>query len=457
MRVAFVESRDKTELFQAIAQKLHHDVHWLVQNAVFADASMEQLTVLPYPRTSDLVEAGGADELRQRILERVRSSDRARLYFGRDTSHYDWYFDRIVEWFDRVQPQVIFGEAGSFHSHIVALVADARGIPFLNPLSSRYPSGRFAFFESDRLVPVGGEGCDLAVVELERVVDDINHGRTRPDYMSVRRSRFGALRARLLLLREWFRGEKFTAQSPLVFAQSARRLKRSRERWDSAAVAVPELLASHRPAVLYPLQLQPEMNLDVWGREYRDQLDLMGRLADRLERDNLMLWVKPNPKSFYELSPALTEAAITHPNIRMIAHAVPMREVVDAVELVVTVSGSVAIERLLAAKPVATLQSDYAAWIGAPIPVDYDLTPETLGIDKIRDLLTAQSEIEPVDVVRRLISTSYRGVISEPSYMPGVLDDANVTRVASAFEHVIALVNLNHSSDVAHETNGDGQ
>lgn len=93
----------------------------------------------------------------------------------------------------------------------------------------------------------------------------------------------------------------------------------------------------------------------------------------------------------------------------------------------------------------AVRTASYAAWVGASSPVGHELTSKTLGTEKIRDLLTAQSEKEPTDVIRRLISTSYRGAISEPNHMPGPLDDRDVTRIAAAVEDVIRTVLSHHA------------
>lgn len=439
LRVAFVESRDKTELFESVARTLPFEIHWLVQNAVFTPEGPGEVYVMPYPKRRRLLSEGaGRDGLKDKIFQRVQTSDRVVLYFGRSTDHYDWYYEEITRWFDRVRPDVIFGEAGAFFSHIVALIADARGIPFLNPLSSRYPTGRFAFFEGDRLVPVGGESNPPDEVAVGELVADINAGRVRPDYMSAARSKRDALVARLRLLVEYWRGERFTAQSPLLFVRSSRALARSRARWDAAATPVDQLVSTGAKAVLFPLQLQPEMNLDVWGVAHRDQNRLMIDLADSLGKHGYELWVKPNPKSFYELSPTLCQSAIDHPSIRMIAHSVRMPEVVDAVDLVVTVSGSVAIERLLKRDSVAVLHPDYASWIGAPNVVDLGLTPRTLDDASVSTLAERSQDVEPTTVLRNLIATSYRGVISEPSYTPGVVSVPNVELIALAMKDVIS-------------------
>ncbi|WP_417554595.1 hypothetical protein [Microbacterium sp.] len=438
MRIAFIETRDKTELFQAVADRLPGEVFWLIQNAAFVGSGKRNVTVMKYPRRG-VADAGKVDDAQRAILDRVRQSDRTGIYFGRDDWHYSAYYLSISKWFDEVRPDVIFGEPGSFWTHMVALIAARRGVPFLNPLSSRYPTGRFAFFQSDRLTPFRGEGVRHSQQDLQRIVDDIVSGRERPDYMSSRRSPAAAFRARLALLREWVRGERFTAQSPVLFVRSALRLKAARRKWDVLA-AEGAGRPTVRKVVLYPLQLQPEMNLDVWGYEYRDQSKLVANLADRFADENVEVWVKPNPKSFYELSDDLLQVVSSRPNVRVLSHSVKMSEVVDQVALVVTVTGSVAIERLLAEKPVLVLQEDYARWIGATPPTGLALDADGITLDAVLSELSEAQRPKPVEVIERLISTSYRGVISEPTYMPGVLEPANVDRLVAAFNNVLLSI-----------------
>ena len=106
--------------------------------------------------------------------------------------------------------------------------------------------------------------------------------------------------------------------------------------------------------ILYPLQMQPEANIDVWGRKYNNQLQLIKQLVGAAPED-VYLVVKPNPKSKYELSSDLIDYAEKNERIIVIHHDVPMIQVFQKIDLVVTVTGTIAMECIWANKPVLTL------------------------------------------------------------------------------------------------------
>ena len=439
MRIAFAEVRDKTVLFSAVAGRLADcDVSWLIQNRAFANSSMRNATVLPYPRRSDLRSPSIPGDEAERLFASVAATDRFPTHFGHPTNHYPWYFDQISRWLDSTAPDMIVGEVGNFHSHLLALLAEERGIPFVNPVSSRYPTGRFAFFLGDRLVPVGGSGDALPVTDVDVVVNEVSTGARVPDYMKVKARRLDKAAYRYRILREWVRGERFATQSPSEFVSSALARRRAAAQWESRAIGVDELTRMERGTViLYPLQMQPELNLDVWGREHRDQAATIESLLTSVGDDGVVV-VKPNPKSFHEMSADLNRRVGNSANLVRLVHNSTMRDVIQHCDLVVTVSGTVAIERLLRREPVVIALDDYARWLGVPTMGEMGVTLDNLGRDEISRVTQIQSEaVDPRAVVARLVATSYEGMISEPLLAPQVLNDENVGLIARAIRDVV--------------------
>lgn len=444
MRIGFVEARDRTNFFKAIGDELvAHDVFWLVENHAYALPGLQNVTKLAYPRKRGGTGQTPLTAADNEILATVARSDRSVVYFEQTTQHYEWYYRQIVQWFDRVQPHVVFGEASSFQAHMTALIAQQRSIPFLNPMSSRYPTGRFAFYQYDRMTPLGGDPAQPAASELAETLADIVAGRSRPDYMTVKHSPVSKLLTRARMAMEWARGERYNLQSPTFFMRRGAARKKARQDW--------ELLASSerggapgdspkKPRILYPLQMQPEVNLDVWGRDLRDQPALIHSLSALADRIGGELWVKPNPKSFHELSPELVATVKSLPQVRIVSHSTKMDDIVDSIDLVVTVSGTVGIERALKGHPALILLDDYADWIGYPQAGTIANSIDDYGVAEFEAAIELVDNVRPIDVLGNLVKTSYRGVISEPSLTPGVLEPENVSRVTDAFTHVLSLV-----------------
>jgi hypothetical protein len=441
VRIAFVEVRDKTGLFLRIAERLRcHEVHWLVQNRAFVDREKSNVTILPYPRRGQLLAARDLSDEELGIIRRVANSDRFVTSFGKDNSYYGWYLKELERWLERVRPELIFGEVGNFHSHLLALIAERRGIPFLNPVSSRYPAGRFSFFLFDRLVPVGGDQEKMNDEDLSSVMKSITQGTLRPDYMAVSSRRRDVVAYKTRLLIEYARGERFATQNPVKYAWRRRNLRDVVARWESQALDTEgfmHLRGRRTPIILYPLQMQPEVNLDVWGHDHRDQVELLSHLCDRVDAGGGVLVVKPNPKSFHEMSDPLLDMLSRRKHAFRLSKSVRMEQVSDLCDLVVTVTGTVAIERLLSRRPVEVLSPDYARLLDLPqacrdLARSWELTAELC--DDVRERMRS---FDPLHVIRRLADSSYPGEIAEPLAAPRVLREDNLVRVASSFQSFI--------------------
>ena len=439
MRIAFVEVRDKTALLSAVASRLtNHRISWLVQNHSFGDTSMANATYLPYPSRREVrILPTIEDRVSRDHIDLVVECDRFSNTFGISMSHYEWYYQAIRGWFERDAPELVIGEVGNFHSHMVSLIAAECGVPFLNPTSSRYPTGRFAFFVGDRLRTLGGDLQPVSDEDIERTVEEIRTGRRKPDYMTIApRRRRDDLGYRGQIFKEWLRGERYATQPPSYFLRQAMGRFVKQRRWDALSTGIDSIPGpSDRPVVLYPLQMQPELNLDIWGREYRDQVAVVNELS----ASPVHLLVKPNPKSFHELSSEMI-VATGKANVTAIAHGVPMDRAESVADLVVTTSGTVAIERLVRGRPVGILLDDYARWLGVPSMGELGLHLSALGWDAVNTVRSSQQAIDPSQILKRIVASSYPGVISEPRFAPHVLRPENLALIARAVEDVVGLV-----------------
>lgn len=395
---------------------------------------MKNVTLLPYPSRKSLREWDtDGDAIKLRIFERVRASDRAVLYNGQGTGHYEWYYEKIISWFDETKPDVILGEAAGFYSHMTALIAAERNIPFLNPMPSRYPRGRFTFTVGDRLRVLGGSEERWQPDVVSEVIERINGGNEVPDYMSLRPSKLRQMHLQALGAIEWFKGERYTTKSPISFLTNIPRVASLRRRWDALANPLSDLDGPKEgPRVLYPMQLQPEMNLDTWGYQYRQQDALIRQLAREVGATGGTLWVKQNPKASMELNESLF-TAFREEGVRLLPADVPMSRVSDKFDLIVTVSGTVAIERLLHNRDVAILLDDYADWLG----VKSTRSPSAPDLNG-RILVGDHAGTNPGELMQRLVATSYEGLVSAPALNPASLRDENVVKIAAAIDHVIA-------------------
>lgn len=442
MKFAFVENRYKTFFWSAVAQALKshgHAIAWLVQNPVFAPAG-DSVCVVPFPRRSELTSVVGDIP---EALHWVRAADRFINYFGGDDRHYRYYARAIKHWLEREQPDVVIGESTLFHELIVIEECRSKGIPYFHPSMPGYPGGRYSVYAYASKKPLG-HNLDIPTEADCLIVAEAIRKRERiPDYMippsggdperthPLPRS----LPDRMTILRGYWKGERFNTPAPwrkfLLDLKVGLRLRI----WQRTVSAKAEPIG--RRFVVYPLQMQPEANLDVWGQQFRDQAQLIRNIADHLP-EGWHLLVKANPKPKYELSADLFSVLQEHPRVSPIAMTEQMGKVLERVDLVCTVTGTVAVECVLSRKPVVQLGPGIVEnGVGC-----MQLKEVAAIVDAIRLIEIGQfpiaSDAERIRLVHRLYSTTFAGKVADPLHMPAAMAPNNVRAVASTLEEIAA-------------------
>lgn len=439
MKIAFVENRYKTIFWSALAAefcKSGHDIVWLVQNPVFLPVD-EKAFLMPFPCRADLAAASDAES-----LEKARRADRYINYFSGSDRHYGYYKFVIESWLDREGPDVVIGESTLFHELITISICRDRGIPYLHPSMPGYPGGRYAIYAYDSKETVGLNSevpCDadcLAMAEAIRKRERI------PDYMIPATGKEPernhplprSVKDRLIILRGYVAGERYNTPAPwrkwLLDRQVQQRLKA----WEKIASDRLEEGKGLRLA-LYPLQMQPEANLDVWGQEFRDQARLVKQLADTLP-DGWHLRVKANPKAKYELSDELLDVLRFHPKVSPIPLTDSMASVFNEVDLVCTVTGTVAVECVLSGKPL--VQFGPSVVDDGPGCVQLRTAAEIAGVARRIEANTYRlaTDEDRVRLVRKLYATTFPGKVSDPVNLPAVMAVDNIKSVANTILEV---------------------
>lgn len=434
MKFVFIENRYRTYFWDALAREFlaaGHRIAWIVQNPVFMPTT-GQVHVIAFPRRSDLRRADDGHD-----FDVIRCGDRNLNYFGGADWHYPYYWERIEAILQREQPDVVIGEPTLFHELMAALWCRRNAARFLHPsMAVGYPSGRFAIYDGISNTRLGGsekappDGDCLAMAESIRKRELLPEYMRPPPGHELERSHAPprSFADRRIVLKGYLRGERYNTPAPW----RKLRLERARDRllpeWDRLAAQWVPTHAAER-IVLYPLQMQPEANLDVWGQQFRDQVSLVWNLARALPA-GWRLQLKLNPKAKYELSPALLAAVRGCPQIQPLRSAMPMNEVLPHAELVVTVTGTIALECVMSGIALAQLGPGPAQ--GVP-GVWRLLWPEQIG-QAIRWMDAGghrqADDASRITFVRSLFTTTFPGKIADPSSMPASMEPNNIRQVA---------------------------
>jgi hypothetical protein len=433
MKILFIENRHKTFFYEPIAKKLQEEgieISWLIQNKEFTPNLDSKKYSIPYPNTKIDI------ELDTEIESLIKIDRQLNHFEQKDSSYFYYYNQKIKEILEEIKPNIVYGESTAFHELLTILNCKRKDILYLNPSSCRYPKGRFSFYKYDTLTPYSGSGEVLENTTAEKMISQIVNRNSAPDYMKLKPpSKISKINDKALKVKSYFFGEKYNTPNPIIKLKLEKQKKQNIIKWDE--VSKQSIKKENDFLLLYPLQMQPEANIDVWGKEHRDQTKLIEDVAASLPKD-CKLVVKPNPKSNYEISKNLISLARKHQQIEILHHNVKMDDVLPIIDLVITVTGTIAIECILSKKPIVTVVKTINNKIKSCIYINsLNVGLKTI-IKKVqKGDFPHVTKQEMIIFISELNQLSYRGKISDPYTDASCIHQENINDIAKAFISVI--------------------
>lgn len=437
MKILFVENRYKTDLWEIIArvyQDLGHEIHWIVQNAEFTP-SIGKVHIIPYPKKSDLNKVKKTAN-----LDRIIHTNRGIRYFEIQNENFIFYYnDRITSLIETIQPNLAFGEATAFHELLVIKSCEENKILYLNPCTSRYPSKRFSFYKFDTTTPYFGSNETYSEDEAISFVNEISGRKVKPDYMKnsqISLTNQDKIKDKLKLIKGFYRGEKYNTPSPFVKRKLNKISAKNIRHWDQLSTPFNQIIGEFK--LLYPLQMQPEANIDVWGHPHSDQHVIIRETLKQL-RKNEVLILKPNPKSKYEIDDQILDLIKSNPKkLYCLHHSSSMTDIWNEIHLILTVTGTVSIECVFSNKPIVMLGDGIQLEQKNCIKIDsYKQIPAI--IDQIKtESFPKLTLTEKQHFLNRLVSSSYQGIVADGlNFKDHLQDDENKKLLISAFKNIL--------------------
>ena len=439
MNILFVENRYKTYFWEALAECLAKDgfkITWIVQNVMFTP-KVGKVFKIEYPRKTDL-----RPPPENHQLNYVKSTDRFINYFKGHDKHYAYYWGKIGNILKEVKPDLIIGESTLFHELMTIAWCKKLRIPYIHPTSPGYPPGRFTIYGYDTKIPIWRNKENPSDSICEKLLHDITMNKVRPDYMRKygalnTTNKFpapGSLADKMSILKGYIAGEKYNTPNPLIKMSLQYTLKKRIQKWQKLVDSKNQQITGNK-IILYPLQMQPEANIDVWGNEYRNQAELIQQIASSLP-NNWILAVKINPKAKYELSDSLIRIIQNNKNVIALPIGLAMREIFKKLSLLITVTGTVAIEAVMLGVPVVslghTLASKYNGCVKISSPSE--VTRIIKMVDNQEFLLA--NENQRLNLIKDMYLYSFPGIVSDPCHMPNVLEHQNIENVVMVLRYI---------------------
>lgn len=448
MKIVFIENRYTTRVFELVAERLArvgHQISWIVQNHRFAPARAANVHRIPYPKEHQLQSLPKGSK-----YERLAQIDRGIRYFGGSADHYLHYEAHIKRILNFEQPDVVFGESTQFHELITVDLCSTLGISFLHPAATRIPHGRITFLKGDSLDPFGGEGVALPAAEACMILEAVSQRRysafTNTNSAVQMSGRLGEMIRKLcnytIMTLAWLEGERYVTPSPLQKVCLERRKRSALQelhRLRDLKLAVGILPAKY---VLYPMQMQPETNLDVWGKPWHDQAAIILAAARSLSLTGHHLVVKLNPTAKYELLEPGLLAALSEPNVKLAPASMLMAPLFASAQAVLSVTGSIIYESVFSGKPVFVLGDHSMARLSGVTPLKQleKLGEALAGLVALPDSRTCS-----LATIQEVVRTSYPGYWYDPESMGQYETEENLEALADAFEKVLAELGSNQN------------
>jgi hypothetical protein len=430
MKIVFIENRYKTVLFEKIAIELKLkgiDSTFLVQNKFFKPEKFP-FTFLDYPKKHQLEEPNV--HISQFGLDQ---KDRGFKYFNSGNRHYNYYYDAIKAFLLLEKPLCVFGESTLFHELIAIEVCKELGIKYLHPTSCRYPVGHMSFYENDTLIPFNESTNVVVQSEDVELAEAIAKREVVPEYMTQSLTKFQKISNKIdsviRLSLAYYLGEKFNTPSPFKKFKLNKELTHLRDIWEKQASNSLDNIEDWNKTLLYPLQMQPEANLDVWGFPYNNQLENIKKLLDVMP-DDWQLIIKPNPKSKFELNSDLIDFTRSEARCICISHEMKMDELFSKTALFFAVTGTICFECIFANKVVFSPALHHVKLFA---PNQYGLP----NIKTFKELDSVKLEQNAAELVAYLRENSFKGIVSDHFHSTYAYKPENITNLANAFNEVI--------------------
>jgi len=422
----------KTYTWEEVAKYLlkdGHEIRFLVQNQIFKPKKFKS-TFIPYPKKSNLKKSN-------KNFEKITKSDRNINYFGGNNKHYDYYYQEIEKYIKKYKPNVVFGESTLFHELMAIEICKRNKILFLHPSEIGYPKERIAFYKYDTKEPYD---CNKNKKKYDKdarnFITDINNRSLKPRYMKIKKSTFLAnLNDKILRIAGRLGGEVYNTPSIIKKIELDKILKKLIISWNKKSIKISEIISIKEKVILFPMHMQPEANIDLWGQEYRDQTKLIQKIAEYLP-SGWKLVVKLNPKTKYELTPGLLKICFENKNIIPIKSNQRMVDIFEKSDVIITITGTVLIECIYLNKPILSL-----------IKSEFLSTSGNQYLDNVKDIkchldnyknISISSYDEKINFYNKMINYTFDGkIISGPFDQ---IDKKNTLRLYKAFNEVLQSI-----------------
>ena len=432
MKILFIENMYKTYTWEEISKHLMkdgHQIYFLVQNKIFSPKECNYYSI-PYPSKKNLKKS-------TKDLQIVTNADRNINYFGGNNKHYNYYYKEIKKFIEKYKPDIVFGESTLFHELISIDVCKQNNILYLHPSEVGYPQNRVAFFKFDTKEPYT---CKTKFkkydLDAKNFIKNMQDRTLRPRYMKSNKTPFFTkLSDKVIRTLGRYGGEVYNTPSISKKISLERKTKKLLQLWDDKAKTIKEMTPERR-VILFPMHMQPEANVDLWGQKYRNQTKFIEKIITYLPSD-WKLAVKLNPKTKYELTSDLINVCFENKNIIPVKSDQSMVDIFEKSDVIITITGTILIECIFRNKPVISCTRSFFTNFTGVENINH-LEEISLILKRFKDIDLADKN-DKIYIYNSMMNKTYKGnVISGPF---DKLSNQQTDNLVKAFKDILKFLN----------------
>ncbi len=448
-RIVFLGNQLKTDFFRQVADRFDQkttQVCWIVVNA-----SQNQALLQTYPADQVLYLPLSTPATRApypvKINDLVFCDRRLRHMMPKGRAYLSAVQGPIVDFLDSDIPTLLVGEL-TYAYEVLTYRLARQLLPhchWVSPFLTRVPAGYFAFFADEafsREVYPPTQAFREAVAQ-EPEIEEVSYKEMNLKHIARQGSAgFVGQKIKTFLSLKDYDPEDPTWKSNTRSDKLKKNLRwwlnrQSYKRVQKVGLETIEACKGRR--VIFPLHLQPELNIDTCGRYWDNQAETILKIWRQLGPEDA-LFIKEHPVAIGNRGYRWYERLLTYPNLHLLHHAAPVPQLLEAVDYIFTISGTMGLEAALAGRRVLCLAPttyDRLENVVTPTIADFRRCGT---IDALYDTLCAEKagSWSLADYAAHLDRFSYPGdpegdrIANPASTSPG-----NLSRVALAIHHVL--------------------
>jgi hypothetical protein len=460
MNVCFIACFNKTIYFKKITDQLSNagfNIYWISVSPKWTKYLLE--TGINRSHILSLLNSKALKfQTNKSTLEKIYTIEKTNIhnlkqvyYMDRVLSKKPWsyveqLFSYLVEeislFINTKNISIVFGEATAAHEVIAAMICNTYGQKYLVPHTIRLPNNRFAFFEGYLQTKIFKlHSSDWNEKETSTFIENYIKNKPKPNYFNQNNKTLSYKDVKYYInlykkLKDIFyeKNENFSEKS--IFHHFFYEKKYLKPFYAYFIFKNIKFVRINKPSkyVLYTMHVQPEASIDVLGIENNNQYETIKKIAINLPFDYTLL-VKEHLNGLGTRSVSDLQKIASIPGVILVDPNQNTTDLLKYVELVCTVSGTIALEAALLKKKSVT----FSPMFFNTLPLCFfqkDPSKVTLYLNKTFNF----NKGELVQKLSDYLPFTHKGIISDPVSDPNCISNKNIEMVSHAFKHLIFLL-----------------